>query len=752
MPPKPATSAKARIAELRDLLERANRAYYVEARPIIPDGEFDRLMVELRRLEEEHPELDDPSSPSRRVGGEPIPGFETVRHAVPMMSIDNVYDEQAVRDWYARVLKGLAEESGPLFSKPSTPALVCDPKIDGVALSLRYEDGKLVHALTRGDGRAGDDVTHVARTIRQIPLSLRAAGGTDARPPRCPPPPIPEVLEVRGEVYLPLSEFARINAQREATEEDPFMNPRNAAAGTLKQLDPKVAAQRRLAFCVHGRGRVVDGESSVFTQTHSAFLGALASLGFATNPHTTTCGSIDEAITVIRRFESTRRTLDYGTDGMVIRVDSYAQQDRLGATSKSPRWVVAYKYPPDRKTTRLIRVEHQVGKTGKLTPRAVMEPVLIAGTTVQHATLHNYGWLSKVRTDLSLNETEDPKTRLCIGDTIEIEKAGEIIPYVVRVLVAKRPKGAAPVTPPQACPVCKGPLEIEHGGPAGEETARFCLNPECPAQLREKLIWFAGRKQMDIDGLGEKTVDQIRATPAIPLNSFADIFRLKDHRQALIQLDRMGEKKVENLLAGIEKAKPAGLARVLAGLGIRHVGDATARQLARLFPDLDAILRAELGLLMPKALPKEEAVRLGFDATPADRPETGLGKETAPAVFEYLHSQAARRNFEDLRKAGVALSSLEFVQASKSSTPDSVFKGKTIVLTGALSGHEREDLSRFLESLGAKVSKSVSSKTDLVIVGDSAGSKLDKARELGIETWDEPRLDRELAKLKAKSR
>lgn len=739
-----AKPAKARLDELRDLLERANRAYYTDAKPIIPDAQFDRLMVELRELEHKHPELDDPSSPTHRVGGEPIAGFSTVRHAVPMLSIDNAYDEQAVRDWYNRVLKGLGEAGGSLFDTSPTPSptIVCDPKIDGVALSLRYEAGRLVQALTRGDGASGDDVTHIARTIRQIPLVLAAPAGA-----------VPQVLEIRGEVYLPLSEFNRINAERQATEEDAFMNPRNAAAGSLKQLDPKAAAKRRLAFSPHGRGQVIDGDApSPFNQTHSAFLAALTSLGFATNPHTTICNTIDQALTAIQRFEKTRRTLDYATDGMVIRLDAFSLHQKLGTTSKSPRWIVAYKYPPERKATRLIRVEHQVGKTGKITPRAVMEPVLIAGTTVQHATLHNYGWLSKIRTDLSLGEEKDPKTHLCTGDLIEVEKAGEIIPYVVRVILKERPKGATPVHPPEHCPVCKGPVEIEAGGPGGEETVRFCLNPECPAQVREKLIWFAGRKQMDIEGLGEKTVDLIRATPAIPLNSFADIFRLKDHRAALVELDRMGEKKVDNLLAGIEKAKSAGLARVLAGLGIRHLGDTTARMLARLYPDLDSLLAAEVGRLMPKALGKDDAARLGFAADPSDRPETGLGKETAPAVHEYLHSKAAGHTFDDLKAVGLDLGSREYVNAGAQSVPDSAFKGKTIVLTGALSGYEREDLSRLLESFGARMSGSVSKKTDLVIVGESPGSKLDKARELGIQTWDEDRLTRELANLKAPSR
>lgn len=728
-----------RIAELRDVLERANRAYYVDANPIMPDGEFDRLMVELKTLEAAHPELDDPSSPSVRVGGAPIPGFVSARHAVPMLSIDNAYDEQQVREWHARVMRAIGD--GGLFSAARPPTLVCDPKVDGVALSLRYEQGKLVRAVTRGDGTTGDDVTHVARTIRTIPLDL-----TRSASPKNPPA-IPSVLEVRGEVYFPLSEFNRINSERDSSGEEPFMNPRNAAAGTLKQLDPTAAAERKLAFSPHGRGEIVEAPNArkKLAAAHSEYLESLRALGFATNPHTVVCPSLEEALAAIDAFEKKRVTLDYATDGMVVRVDSFALQQDLGTTSKSPRWVIAYKYPPERKRTRLIRVEHQVGKSGRITPRAVMEPVVIAGTTVQHATLHNYGRLSSIPTSVG----EDPKpTHLCVGDMIEVEKAGEIIPYVVRVVPEERPRGAKKVELPDRCPVCQSPVETEDG-PDGAETARHCLNPECPAQMREKLIWFAGRKQMDIEGLGEKTVDQVRAAGTIPLNSFADIFRLKKHREKLLDIDRMGERKVDNLLAGIEKAKSAGLARVLAGMGIRHVGDTTSRLIAKMFPSLDAILEADVGSLMPKALKKDEAVRLGYDPDPQARPETGLGKDTAPAVHAYLHSDAAKKLFDDLRAEGVDLTSHEYqAPGSRNAGPSTVFTGKTIVLTGGLEGYERDDLSRLLETFGAKMSGSVSKKTHLVIAGEGAGSKLDKARELGVEVWDEERLNKELAKLR----
>lgn len=715
---------RTRVEHLRDLLNRASRAYYIDAKPIMPDAEFDRLLAELASLEAKHPELADPTSPTQRVGGEAIDSFRSVAHAVPMLSIDNTYSEPDVREWYARVAKGLSSGDS-LFSASSDQPIIltADPKIDGVALSLRYEQGRLARAVTRGDGSKGDDVTHAAKTIRSVPLSLDT-------------PNPPDVLEVRGEVYFPLKEFERINSERALAEEDAFMNPRNAAAGTLKQLDPREVAKRRLAFVPHGRG-VMPGN---FASSHSEFLAKLKQFGFAVNPHVRTCRGVDEALLAIEDFDKKRRSLDYATDGMVVRVDSFAQQDSLGTTAKSPRWVIAFKYPAERKLTRLVRVEHQVGKTGKITPRAVMEPVLLAGTVVQHATLHNYGWLRSIRTDLSLPEEKDPRTHLCEGDMIEIEKAGEIIPYVLRVDLSQRPKGAKKVHAPDHCPACKGPVEIEED--AGEETGRFCLNPSCPAQIREKLIWFAGRKQMDIEGLGEKTVDLIRAS-AVPLNSFPDIFRLREYAAMLVTLDGLGDRKVEKLLEGIDAAKSRGLARLLTGLGVRHVGDVTAKMLARQFPDLDALLEADERLLRPKSLTKKEAAELGLPEDPGERAETGLGKDTAPAVHAFLHSPQAKSLFKELRALGVNVASHDYA-ASKTAAAGPL-AGKTFVITGTLEKYEREDLKSILEQLGAKVSGSVSKNTSVVVVGASAGSKLDKARDLAIEIWDEPLLLKNLA-------
>lgn len=749
----PSAKIKDRVAQLREVLEEANRAYYVHADPSMSDVEYDRLLAELDALEREHPELDDPNSPTHRVGGEVVGGFNAAAHTVPMLSIDNTYelghaDNRGLLDWHERVVRdaglggsGAHEPSGLFAHEPSDPRptieLCADAKIDGIAMSLRYESGVLVRALTRGDGVRGDDVTPNIRAMRAVPLVLHAPGKGKA---------IPDVLEVRGEVYFPLAEFARVNAEREAQGEDLFLNPRNAAAGTLKQLDPKVVAQRKLGFVAHGRGQI---SSPGFAQTHAEFLELLSAMGVPINPPLAVSSDISAIVRAIQAFGEQRHQQPFATDGIVVRVNSWELQARLGTTSKSPRAFVAYKYPAERKTTRLLRVDAQVGKTGKITPRAVMEPVLLAGTVVQHATLHNYGRIRDASTD-----PDDPsaaRTDIRINDTVYVEKAGEIIPYVAGVVIAKRGKGAAIITPPSRCPECDGPIEIEP--PEGEsnpalETARRCVNPECPAQVQEKLIWFAGRKQMDIDGLGEKTVSQIRALSGVPLNSFADIFRLKDHREALLALDRMGEKKVDNLLAGIESAKSRGLAKVLAGMGMRHVGESTAKALAKLFPDLDALLAAHEWQLRPKdaAQSKGERQRLGI-GPPEDQPETGLGKLTAPIVYAYLHSPVARKTFDDLAHAGVDLTSHDYrptTGAQARALSSGPFAGKTIVITGTLENYEREDLRALLESLGAKVTDSVSKNTSLLIVGENAGSKLDKAKHLGIDTWDEATLVSEL--------
>lgn len=708
-----ASSEEKRIRELRDLLHRANRAYYVDASPIMSDAEFDRRLDELADLEKKHPELDDPNSPTQRVGGEPVSGFKTVSHTVPMLSIDNTYSPEEVRAWTERIARRLAREEDV-----STAIFIADPKIDGVAVSLRYEGGGLARALTRGDGARGDDITRNVRTIPLIPLRIEGER-------------IPEIIEIRGEIYIPTREFERINEQREADGHEPFMNPRNACAGTLKLLDPKIVAKRKLAFVAHGHGEI---SPSGFIDAYSGLLEWLDDHGVPVSDGWRRCESVDDVLEAIEDFADRRGEMPFAVDGMVVRVDSFDLQSRLGSTAKSPRWCIAYKYPAERTTTELREVVMQVGKTGKITPRANMAPVLLAGTTVQHATLHNFG--------------EVRRKDIRIGDTVVVEKAGEIIPQVIEPVLEKRPKNARKIKAPKECPVCEGPVELEPPEleEAGDfdserETARRCVNPECPAQIREKLIWFAGRNQMDIDGLGEKTIDQIREESDIPLKQFADVFKLKDHRDELLELDRMGEKKVDNLLEGVEKAKGRGLARVLGSLGVRHLGASTAKALARLFPNIDALLDAPEPALRPKTLSKDEAAEYGYDPDPKKRPTTNLGKDTAPVVHAYLQSKVARRLFRDLAEIGVDLSSREHASAgeqpAESETP---FAGKTIVLTGSLESWTRPELTEILESLGAKVTGSVSKNTDLLIAGESPGSKHDKAESLGVEIWDEARL------------
>ena len=723
-------SVGVRIDELRTQLHRANAAYYGQATPMMADAEFDRALAELAKLEAANPEFADANSPTQRVGGEPIEGFVTRTHALPMLSIDNTYNAQDVRAWWQRTADALGA---------ATFVAMADPKIDGLALSLRYERGTLAYAVTRGDGTKGDDVTHTVRTIESVPLVLLSEA------------PVPEVLEVRGEVYFPLAEFARTNAERTASGEEAFMNPRNAAAGTLKQLDPAAARQRRLAFFAHGKGEVSGKVAGGFVRGYGEYLAMLSKLGFATSPHAKRCESADAVLQVIENFDKARHGLSYATDGMVVRVDDFAQQAKLGLTSKSPRWAIAYKFPAERTTTTLLKVDHQVGKSGKITPRAGMAPVLIAGSVVQHATLHNYGRLRSA--PLDPDAPDGPSSHLCIGDTVFVEKAGEVIPYVAGVDVSKRPKGATPIKAPSECPACGSAVLVEPPEAVDDprkETQRHCPNPACPAQAREKLIWFAGRKQMDIDGLGEKTIDQIRAS-AVPLNTFADVFRLAQHRDALRELDRMGDKKTENLLAGIEAAKDRGLGKLLAGMGISHVGESTSKALGRMFSDVAALLAASEPMLRPKACNPQEAAALGLDKDPKQREETGLGRDTAPVVHAYLQRPETRAMFAELAALGVSMSSANYRPAEtksqrtagsngKSASKESVFSGQTVVITGTLERFERTELADLLTELGAKVSGSVSAKTNILICGEKAGSKLDKARELGVRVMLEPEL------------
>lgn len=676
---------KARIGELRELLRRADVAYYVDNRPFLADSEYDRLLKELAGLEARHPGLDDPTSPTRRVGGAASEGFETAAHRVPMRSIDNSYDEADVRAWYARCVEGL-KAAGLAGDGELAPvlALVCDPKVDGVAISLRYERGELVSAVTRGDGERGDVVTANVRAIRAVPLRLEAA---DAR--------VPAIVEVRGEIFMPDASFARINRERLDAGEPPFANPRNSTAGTLKSLDPEVVRSRGLRFLAHGVGET--SEPLDAGRTWSGSLSALARLGIPTSPDAVRVEGVEAALAAIASFDDRRRTMGFAVDGMVVRLDRLDFQEALGSTAKSPRWCIAFKYPPDQGRTRLRQVEWQVGKGGTLTPRATMDPVPLAGTVVRHATLHN---IEEIR-----------RRDIRLGDLVIVEKAGEIIPQVVQPVVEERTGNETPIEPPGRCPSCGGAVEPE--GPK-----LFCVNPECPAQFRERLAWFVGRDQMDIDGLGERLVDQLVEGGLV--RHFADVFRLD--RKDLLALERVGETSADNLLAAIGAARSRGLVRVLAGLGIRHIGAAAAKTLGKAFPDADALLAADEARLL-------------------ELPD--FGEVTAASLAADLRSPRIRETFRRLAEAGVDLRSP--IHDPSAAPPAGPFAGKTVVVTGSIEGYTRTGITELLERLGAKVAGSVSKRTHLVIAGDEAGSKLDKARELGIEIWDAARFAREIA-------
>ncbi len=704
-------SDAARIHELRQLLDRANRAYYADAAPFMSDGEFDQLLAELTRLEEANPQLDDPNSPTRRVGTGKVDGFAQVQHRVPMMSVDNTYSVAELRAWWERCAGTL----GRAF------AVVCDPKIDGVAISLRYEGGTLVQATTRGDGTSGDDVTSNVRVIRGVPLTLRSTHAKGA-------PSIPAVLEVRGEIYMLTAGFERINEQRRREGEPEFMNARNSTAGTLKSLDSAVVRARNLQFTAHGAGQVqgllLEGEPIT---SYWEFLAAIRALGIPVGQLAQRCTALEDAIAVVESFDARRAELPYAVDGIVAKVDAFADQSELGVTSKSPRWAVAFKYPAEKKPTVMQRIDWEVGKGGTLTPRATMQPVVIAGTTVKHASLHNIEEI--LRKDIR------------IGDTVIVEKAGEIIPQVVEVDLAKRPADAVAVEPPTECPRCGGNVVRE--GPK-----LFCTNASCPAQVRERLKWFVGRDQMDIEGLGEKLIDQL--VDAGMVSGFADVFTLDQETLAELTATseategkkavtrKLGAKTAESIVKGAQKAKDRGLARLLAGLGIRHLGASTAKSLARAYPDMSALLAA----------------------SPQDLQQINdIGQVTAPSIHKDLHLPHMEQTLAALAKAGVNMCSTTYVGGGAGSATQpggkensqpvggQRFAGKTIVLTGELETLDRRTATERLEALGAKVTGSVSKRTHLVIAGPGAGTKLTKAHELGIEVWDEARLVKELAEL-----
>lgn len=653
-----------RIERLRDEIREHDNAYYVLGQPTITDRQYDKLLSELRGLEEANPGLVTPDSPTQRVSETPIDGFEHVTHAVPMLSIDNTYDEQQLREFDARVAKGLGGEKY---------RYVVDPKIDGVAVALVYEAGVLKRAATRGDGVTGDDITQNVRTLSSIPLRLM---GKD----------VPAILEVRGEVVWPTELFKKHNAKREAEGLETFANPRNATTGTLKQLDSRSVAGRGLMFIAHGFGRIeplqADSDTELFEQ--------LKRWGIPTSPYRNVVDSIAEIVARLPEWDERRKELPYETDGLVIKVDALDQRDALGATSRYPRWCIAYKFAAEQAESVLRQVDFQVGKLGTITPRAVMDPVQLSGTTVRHASLHNFDQVDRLG--------------VMIGDTVIVEKAGEIIPQVVAVVVEKRPKDAKPIKRPTKCPVCKGEVEKDEGG-----VYIRCINPSCPAQLKERLIHFAGRNQMDIEGAGQVLVETLVDQGF--LHDFADFYHLHERREELIDMERMGQKSVDNLLDGIEASKKQPLSRLLAALNIRHVGASTAELLADHFHSMDTLIAAG----------DEELTEV-----------EGVGGELAASIVHFFQSAAGSKVVARLGSAGVNM-----IQAQRSRAATGPLAGKTVVVTGTLSTMGRKEVQNLIKQLGGKCAGSVSKKTDLVVYGDSPGSKLDKARELGVKAVNE---------------
>ncbi len=661
----PDPDAQEHYKTLKDALTRHNHLYYVEARPDITDLEFDAMLNELQALEETYPALQTPDSPTLRVGGAPIAGFETVAHRVPMLSIDNTYNETELREFDARVRKGLGDE---------VPNYIVELKLDGVAMSLRYEDGLLTRATTRGDGKQGDDVTENVRTIRSVPLRLN---GT--------PPPL---LEVRGEVFMRGQELERLNRVRVAKDLEPYRNTRNTTAGTLKLLDSRQVAERRLEIFLYDI--VPDAGHEI--ETHEQTLAALSAYGFPVNPHWEACTSIDEVLFVIRRWNEKRLKLDYDTDGMVIKVNAAAHRQKLGATTKSPRWIIAYKFAAEVGQTRLLGITVQVGKSGALTPVAEMEPVALAGTIVKRASLYNFEDLAK----------KDVR----IGDMVEVHKAGEIIPQVLRFVPEARPADAIPFPVPVACPECGSEV---HKDPDG--VFLRCLNLACPAQVKERLEHFAHRKAMDIDGLGPAVIEQL--VDGGHVHDPADLYSLDQDTAA--GLERMAEKSATNLIAALEATKTKPLSRVLFGLNIRHVGAHTAEVLAQHYGTIDALM----------ASTTEELVELHE-----------IGEVVAESVQDFFETEQNRTLIERLRSAG-----LNLIEEKQSTVTSAAFAGKTFVVTGTLHQYTRDEIHEHIKALGGRAASSVSKKTDYLVAGEKAGSKLTKAQDLGVNILSEAEFD-----------
>ena len=657
-----AKDVKKRIERLRNEIRRHDYLYYVLNQPQISDRQYDRLFAELKASEQANPELVTPDSPTQRVSGRPLEGFAAVRHAIPMLSMDNTYSADELRAFDERIRKQLGGEDYDY---------VVELKFDGLAVSLRYEDGRLVTAATRGDGEVGDDVTANVRTIKAVPLALLDGGG------------IPGILEVRGEVYMPTKSFIELNKQRSKTGEPVFANPRNAAAGSLKLLDARITAARNLSFFAYAAGEV----SEPLAQTHYETLQKFKQFGLPVNPHNAKAGDIEQVIDVCFSWSEKRLTLDYKTDGMVIKINRFDQRDALGATGRAPRWCISYKFAAERAKTTIESIDVQVGKSGILTPVANLVPVQLAGTTVKRASLHNFDELARL----------DARC----GDTVLIEKAGEIIPQVVEVEKELRPAGAVPFKVPAKCPNCGSAVAKDKEG-----VYIRCVNPDCLGQLKERLRYFAGRDQMDIEHLGPALIEQLVESGLV--KNFADLYKLQ--KSDLMTLERMGEKSADNVIAAIEKSKARPLWRLVAALGIRHIGGQSADILAEHFGSLDALMAADI-----EALQTVEQI----------------GPKIAESVYEYFRNPANRAVIEGLLTAGVRPEQPKKVRRAGE------LAGKTIVVTGTLEKFTRPQIEQAIKQAGGKTSSSVSKKTDFVLAGKEPGSKLDRALALGVRIISE---------------
>jgi DNA ligase (NAD+) len=659
-----AKNVEKEIEKLRDGIRYHEHRYYVLSDPEISDYEFDQRMRRLQDLEREHPELVTPDSPTHRVGGQPAAEFPKVRHSVQMLSLDNTYSVEELEDFDRRV----RELSGRMKVE-----YVGELKLDGLSMALTYDDGILTRGVTRGDGTEGEEVTGNVKTIRSVPLRIA--------PQKLEVIGRPKRFEVRGEVIMPRRAFEQVNAQREAAGEPKFANPRNAAAGSMRQLDPRIVAERQLDMYLYQL--LVDG--SVPLAKHSTVLKALTKIGFKVNPEWRLCRSSRKLRDYIQEWESKRDSLEYEIDGIVVKVNDARLWAELGTTAKSPRWAVAYKYPARQATTQVVNIRAQVGRTGTLTPVADLEPVDVGGVTVSHATLHN------------LDEIE--RLGVKIGDTVLIQRAGEVIPQVVKV-VKHAPDGRE-FGIPKKCPVCNGDVYRAEG-----EVAYRCVNAACPARLKETLLYFAGRRAMNIDGLGDKLVDQLVDKGLV--RDVADLYSLT-HEQ-LANLERMADKSASNLLAEIENSKQVELARVIFALGIRFVGERTGQFLAEHFGSLDKLAQAT----------EEELYEV-----------EEVGPRVAESILHFFREPQNRKVLEKLRQAG-----LQFAQ-KKARQAEGKLAGKQFVLTGTLANYSRDEAARLIEEAGGRVIGSVSKKTDYVVVGADPGSKLDKARALGVKTIDE---------------